>query len=116
MEQITTGLSEGDFTSLRVLDANGVMTDILVLLQNAGGGGSSSGVQSVSSPLILTGTALSMDQTGLMLTTHEANKIGSADIIHGAFDFETRTLTLKNAVGVSAVLSVDNGGESQLEV
>ena len=38
MEQITTGLSEGDFTSLRVLDANGVMTNILVLLQNAGGG------------------------------------------------------------------------------
>ena len=39
MDQITTGLSEGDFTSLRVLDANGVMTNILVLLQNAGGVG-----------------------------------------------------------------------------
>ena len=35
MEAVTTGLSQGDFTLLRVL-SNGVMTDILTLV---GGGG-----------------------------------------------------------------------------
>ena len=95
---------------LWLLDANNNLQDVLTLINNAGSSGSGGVVQSVSAPLVLTGSALSLDQTGLMLTTHEANKIGSADVIHGAFDFETRTITLKNAAGVVAILSVDNGG------
>ena len=112
MAQVSTGLRQGDFTSLRVL-SQGNFVDILTFINQAGGSGGGA-VQSVSAPLVLTGSALSLDQTGLMLTTHEAHKIGSADAIHGAFDFETRTITLKNAAGVVAVLSVDNGGNLNL--
>ena len=39
MEAIATDLLEGDFTTLRVSDSNCVMTDVSILLQNAGGGG-----------------------------------------------------------------------------
>ncbi len=36
METITTGLSQGDFTALRVF-SGGVMTDVLTLIGSGGG-------------------------------------------------------------------------------
>jgi len=131
------GETNGEFHSLRVRDANGVMQDILVLLAAGGGGGSGGLVASVVSPLSIDGAgALSVsltayattvalnnalasytDTTGLntllagyLQTSHEAGKIGSSDVVHGGFDIETRTLTLKNAAAVTKALSVDNGG------
>ena len=55
MTTVTTGLTEGDFTGLRVL-SNGVMTDILTLV------GSGSGtVTSATAPLAITSGVLSVD-------------------------------------------------------
>ncbi len=45
-----------------------------------------------------------------MSTSHEANKIAAADLVHGQYDIETKTLTLKNGAGVTAELSVGNSG------
>ena len=129
MNVATTGLSEGDFHRLHLL-YNGVMQDIVPLL---GGGGSGSGtVSSATLPLSISNGVLSIDLSAYsttsaintllanyalasslsnyIQTTHESNKIGSADLVHGAYDIETRTLTLKNASGVTGILSVDNGG------
>ena len=36
---VTTGLTEGYFTTLQVLSSTGVMTDILTLIAGGGGGG-----------------------------------------------------------------------------
>ena len=50
MESITTGLSQGDFTLLRVLH-NGAMTDILTLVASGGGAAGVTDVTSQSSEL-----------------------------------------------------------------
>ena len=104
---VNTGLSEGDFHRLGVL-SNGVMTDILTLIGGGGGGGT---VSSVVAPLALSNTGvLSVSLAGLMSTSHEANKIAAADLVHGQYDIETKTLTLKNGSSVTAVLSVGLSG------
>ena len=163
MESITNGLSQGSFTLLNVLDtATGNMTDIMVLLANAGGGGT---VASATLPLSISGGVISLDLTaytttavltgllngkvdnsrvqtdvpqnalftdtvythpaahaisqitglqaaldGKLSTSHEAANVGSANVAFGAFNLNTRTLTLQNSAGVTSVLSVDNGG------
>ena len=62
------------------------------------------------SPLNLTGgNTLSIFPVYLS-NTHEASKIGAANIVHG-FDFETKTLTLKNSGGTTGGLSVDSSGD-----
>ncbi len=109
MESLTNGLSQGDFTLLRVL-SNGAMTDILTLI----GSGGSGAVTSATAPLSISNGVLSINLSGYMATTHEANKIGSADMTHGQFDFNTKTVTLQNNVGVTVVLSVDGGGNLNL--
>ena len=44
-------------------------------------------------------------------TSHEANNIGNANVALGAFDLNTRTVTLQNSSScVTTILSVDNGG------
>ena len=43
-------------------------------------------------------------------TTHESNKIGINNVDFGAYNSTMKTLTLENASGVTAVLSVDLGG------
>lgn len=130
MTTVITGLSEGDFHRLAVLNG-GVMTDILTLI-NAGGGSGSGTVSSATLPLSISNGILSIDSSTYSTTsainkilanyaltsslsnyiqvTHESNKIGSADLVHGAFDIETLTLTLKNTSSVTGILSVDNGG------
>ena len=85
MESLTNGLSQGDFTLLRVL-SNGAMTDILTLIGSSGSGT----VTSATLPLSISNGVLSISLSGYIATTHEANKIGSADITHGQFDFNTK--------------------------
>jgi len=81
------------------------MVDILSLI--GGGGGT---VSSATLPLSITNGVLSISLAGYIPTTHEANNIASADVVHGQYDIETKTITLKNGSGVTAVLSVDNAG------
>jgi len=104
------------------------MTDILTLIANAGGGGTvtsanlplsiSNGVLSIDlssySDTTAMNTAISTAVAGYIPTTHDANKIGSADLTHGQYDINTKTLTLQNGSGVTVVLSVDNGGNVNL--
>ena len=116
MDTLTNGLSQEDFTLLNVLH-NGSMQNIISLIGSLGGGS----VDSASTPLSISGGVLSIDLSsytntaGLTTllaskldTSHEAGKIGNANVAHGAFDINTRTLTLQNNSGVTAVLSVDN--------
>ena len=64
MQAATTGLTEGDFTLLRVLSNAGVLPNILDLIA-AGGGGSGSGIVSgVQLPLSVNGGVLSIDTNG----------------------------------------------------
>jgi len=119
MNVTTTGLSEGDFHRLAVLH-NGSMTDIISLIGSFGGSGA---VNSANTPLSISGGVLSIDLSsytntaglttllaGKLDTSHEAGRIGNANVAYGAFDINTRTVTLQNSSGVTAVLSVDNGG------
>ena len=55
-------------------------------------------------------TGLQTSLNGKISTTHESNKIGSNNVNFGAYNSTMRTVTLENASGVTAVLSVDNGG------
>ncbi len=95
------------------------MQNIITLIGCLGG----VNVDSASTPLSINGGALSIDLSsytntaglttllaGKLATSHEAGKIGSANVAFGAFDINTRTVTLQNGSGVTAVLSVDNGG------
>ena len=52
--------------------------------------------------------------TAYIPITHESYKIGTANVGFGAFDINTRTLTLQNAAGVTALLTVDNGGNLKI--
>ena len=68
-----TGLSQGNFDKLYIKNANGNVVDILTLLGQGGGSGGT--VSSATLPLSITNGVLSLDLSGLMQTTHEANKI-----------------------------------------
>ena len=107
--ETTTGLREGDYTLLRVL-YNGNMIDVITLIGNLSGGG----INSVTLPLSINSGVLSVDLTGCIPITHEASKIGTGNVNMGAFDVNTRTLTLENSSGVTAVLEVDLGGNLNL--
>jgi len=65
---------------------------------------------SVTGALSLTGGNTLSILPVYLSNTHEASKIGAANIVHG-FDFETQTLTLKNSGGTTGVLSVDSSGD-----
>ena len=106
----------------------GSMQNIIALIGSLGGGtvtsatsplAINSGVLSLSlsafctaatSPLILTNGQMSIDLTSYIPTSHEASNVGAANVAFGAFDLNTRTVTLQNSAGVTAVLSVSNGG------
>ena len=83
----STGLKEGNFTLLNVLK-DGVMQDVTTL---AGGGGA---VSTASAPLCITAGDISLDASGLLATSAECAKIGTADCNHGANDFQCQSLTL----------------------
>ena len=61
-----TGLSEGDFHTLRVL-SGGVMTDILTLIVSGGGGGGA--VSSATAPLAINSGVLSIDLAAYATTS-----------------------------------------------
>ena len=101
-----TGLSEGDFHRLAVLH-NGNMTDIVSLIGSLGSGtvtsattllSVSGGVLSIDLSTYTTTAGLTTLLAGKIGTTHEANKIGAADVTH-LFDFKSQTFTLRNGAG-----------------
>ena len=109
MDTLTNGLSQGDFTLLNVLH-NGSMQNIITLIAGLGGGN----VDSANAPLSISGGVLSIDLSsytntaGLTTlladkldTSHEAGKIGNTNVAFGAFDINTRTVTLQNSNGVT---------------
>ena len=98
---ILTGISQGSFDTLYVKNASGDMVNVLTLI-----GASAGAVSSATAPLNISSGILSIDLSnytnkaglttllgGKISTTHEANKIGAADVTH-LFDFNTQTLTL----------------------
>ena len=106
MDSITNGLTQGDFTLLRVFDpATGQMTDILALIGAAGGT-----VTSAAAPLAINSGVLSINLAGYIPTSHESYNVGQANVDFGAYDARTQTLTLQNASGVTCQLNVDLGG------
>ena len=110
MDTLTNGLSQGDFTLLRVLDpATGQMTNVLALIGAAGGGA----VTSATAPLSINSGVLSINLVGYIPTSHEAYNVGQANVNFGAYDARTRTLTLENASGGD--LSVERGPRGQPE-
>ena len=70
-----TGLTEGDFTGLRVL-SNGTMTDILTLISAGGGGQGVTDVTSQSSELAVV-TSGTTRQLTLNLSAYAANAVVS---------------------------------------
>ena len=115
---VLTGISQGSFDTLYVKNASGDMVNVLTLI-----GASAGAVSSATAPLNISSGILSIDlsnytntaglttlMAGKLDTSHEAGKIGNTKIAFGAFDINTRTVTLQNSSGVTAVLSVDNGG------
>ncbi len=88
METVTNGLSQGDFTLLRVLDpATGQMTNVLALIAAASEGA----VTSAMAPLAINGGVLSINLMGLYIpTSHEAYNVGQANVNFGAYDARTR--------------------------
>ena len=82
------------------------------LLENLGG--EITDVISQSSELVVSTNGatkiLTLNLGGYLSSSHEAGKVGNANVALGAFDINTRTVTLQNNNGVTAVLSVDIGG------
>ena len=105
---VLTGISQGSFDTLYVKNASGDMVNVLTLI-----GASAGAVSSATAPLNISSGILSIDLSnytntaglttllgGKISTTHEANKIGAAEVTH-LFDFKTQTLTLRNSNGVT---------------
>ena len=63
MDTLTNGLSQGDFTLLRVL-YNGAMTDILAVIPALAGGGGGGTVTSATAPLSISSGVLSLNLNG----------------------------------------------------
>ncbi len=103
---VLTGISQGSFDKIVIKDVNGQMVDILTLISGGGGGA----VSSATLPLSISNGVLSISLAGYIPTSHEANKVGIANVDFGAFDIRTQTVTFENGSSVTATLSVDNSG------
>ncbi len=107
-ENLLLGESHGDFHSLYIL-RNGAHQEINDVLNGISGGGG--GALTATLPLAISGGILSIDLSGYsntsqvaalltaalqsyIPTAHEANKIASADLVHGQYDIETKSVTL----------------------
>ena len=106
---VFSGISSGTFGAL-TLYRGGAYQDLNVILNGLGGGGGGGAVTSATLPPSIANGVLSINLSGYMATTHDANKIATADVSHGLFNFETMTVTLTNGAGVTAQLSVGNSG------
>ena len=109
---VLTGISQGSFDKIYIRDASGNIVDLLTLLGSIGGG--ITDVISQSSEIVVSTNGstkiLTLNLGGYLSSSHEASNVGAANVAFGAFDINTRTVTLQNSSGVTAVLSVDNGG------
>ena len=90
--------------------------DLLTLLGSIGGGITDVISQSSELAVSTNGSTkiLTLNLSGYLSSSHEAAKVGNANVAFGAFDINTRTLTLQNNSGVTAQLSVDLGGNVNL--
>ena len=61
-----------------------------------------------------TTTAINNLLANYIPTTHESYKIGGNNVDFGAYNSTMRTMTIQNSSGVTAVISVDNGGNLNL--
>ena len=106
-QNILTGISQGTFDKIYIRDSNGNMTDILTLISGSGGA-----VTSAVAPLSITNGVLMLDLSNIMATSHEANKIGSADVDFGLHYVSCSDITLYDHSGNGAhtVLATDNSG------
>ena len=92
MDTLTNGLSQGDFTLLNVLH-NGSMQNIISLIGSLGGGNvDSANALSIDLSSYTDTAGLTTLLAGNLDTSHEAGKIGNANVDLGAFDVNTRTL------------------------
>ena len=111
-----SGISQGSFDKIYLRDASGNMVDLLTMIGTLGGGITS--VISQSSELVVStkGTTeiLTLNLSGYLSSSHEASHVGAANVVFGAFDTNTRTVTLQNSSGVTVRLSVDLGGNLTL--
>jgi hypothetical protein len=113
---LLSGISQGSFDKIYLRDASGNMVDLLTMIGALGGG--ITDVISQSSELVVTtnGTTkiLTLNLSGYLSSSHEASHVGAANVAFGAFDINTRTVTLQNSSGVTVGLSVDLGGNLTL--
>jgi hypothetical protein len=107
VESVTNGLTQGDFTTLRVLSSAGVMTDIISLIGSSGAGGGLSDVTSASSQLTVATSGstrvltlnLSAYSTSAQMNTALASKLSAlvgagAAVISGTGTSRTITVDL----------------------
>lgn len=107
---VLTGISQGCF------DKSGNIVDLLTLLGTLGGGITDVISQSRELVVATNGTTkiLTLNLNGYLSSSHEASHVGAANVAFGAFDINTRTVTLQNSSGVTVGLSVDLGGNLTL--
>jgi len=98
----SNGLTQGNFTLLNVLK-DGVMQDVTTF---AGGGGA---VNTASAPLSISAGDISLDTSGLLATSAECAKIGSAAVVH-PHDFKATSVTLTSPDASDHQLSADDTG------
>lgn len=95
---VLTRISEGSFDKIYLRDASKNMVDLLTLFGILGGGITDVILQ--NSELIVTtnGTSkiLTLNLSGYLSSSHEAGKVGNANVACGAFDINTQTVALSN--------------------
>ncbi len=95
---VLTGISQGSFDKIYLRDASGNMVDLLTQLGTLGGG--ITDVISQSSELVVTtnGTTkiLTLNLGGYLSSSHEAGKVGNANVAFGAFDINARAVKLSS--------------------
>ena len=113
--------------SLTLNNSNDISCDSLYLIYNnnlenilyvVSGSASGSGtVTSANAPLnITTSGVLSLDLTNIMATTHEANKIGTADVNFGLHYISSSDITIYDHSGNGAHTVLSTGASGDLYV
>ena len=122
-----TGVNSGEFTSLRVLDSNGLMQDINTIVSQGGGGGGS-GVGTAQPPLSITNGVISLgpfpsaginveDGAGGTKTITVSqfgglfvNGVEYVQLFYLQNTWSPPSLTFTNANGQTVVLACDTSG------
>jgi hypothetical protein len=106
----STGLTEGDFTLLRVL-SGGSMQDILTLIAAGGGGGGSGTVTSANSPLSIANGVLSIDLSTYTTTSAMNTLLSNYSLTSSLLaQMTTNILTLRDGLGVDRNLQGSQTG------